>query len=1144
VNNAKPRLASRQKSIHVAEALANTQHFLGRLQVEALTDDLDTATTLRPRVEHLAWRLMPRVLEDVCGRLAPQSRQITLLRIDLDLGRIDPNHLEQDALRALETQFSDALAKAIGTAAFGANDEARSTPVGIHRLVRFEAYLETGRLPFLAGDDKFDVADHLRDLAAEQPSALIEMLRRRGRERHVLERLVLQLGDSGMQELLAVLAPADAAVIIGLLKDVVAVRRHAPPLAHIDKRPESALHQSLWITTIEFLLYDAGTQFNRRRFLERLLQREANRLGVEFVALLQWLAVAVEQSASRQPLVSSLPGTLKELLLECAAPSPEPDALATRWLVAPAAIEGRGASQPGLVAVVSLLDCASIDFDALVSALGPLTESQFSELVVHLQPNAGPWLIAELRRLEQVYTDSTSSRVRAVALMELAASGPQGIDSNALMEAIVGACVRHFGAPGRMPFAALALHGTALPGEPQATVAELWLAAEPFLATGRPEHAGPALAWLAASNPSRLCEAMQRAATGMPGAEASLAKRLLDRLLPGEILACLAPRERESMMRHADAVARDDAGFWLPLVTALLRGEDWLRVGSGTGLQEIAGPSDPLTDPPEQDRDPHARLGEQFDQFARLGDALDHDAPLPAWAATDLLQRSAAELAAVVFAEEPSRTFDRLWRGVQALRPQQHLLLLGRIAPWVVDRSGPLAQLLAGLDDEHRSRALTRAAVAALHGAQIDLPGLLQPAHQSTETQATLADATTSTTAFPTPTAPTAAPSRAPDDIDRLLAWLNGATVGTTEATRLAQVFNHLADAGNARLQHGLAQARGDPKARARWAAQLPPPSRGRLVLMLVPTGAKALLDGMMLLSVAARQVAQFGAPRVEPAELWALLFDELAEARQPDLPGLLAALTQRLTDGHSAQTTKLQARALHLAQQGGHVSVAAALRRSAPAPATTPPRTPAAAQRAKAPAVRAQLPPSRAPAASKPPSPSEPQGALYVRNAGLVLLNPYLPMLFDRLGLLTPDDAGQPRVDGVEAASRGVHLLQYLADGQLDSPEPMLLLNKLLCGMPTVLPVARHIEATPDELALCDDLLGAVISHWKALGGSSVAALRETFLQREGRLLHGDGRWSLQVQRKTLDVLADEVPWSFGVVFHPWMPEPIHVTW
>jgi hypothetical protein len=171
-----------------------------------------------------------------------------------------------------------------------------------------------------------------------------------------------------------------------------------------------------------------------------------------------------------------------------------------------------------------------------------------------------------------------------------------------------------------------------------------------------------------------------------------------------------------------------------------------------------------------------------------------------------------------------------------------------------------------------------------------------------------------------------------------------------------------------------------------------------------------------------------------------------------------------------------------------------------------------------------------------------EPVDALYIDDAGLVLLAPYLPALFERLDLLQP---GAVLIEGQEARSRAVHLLRYLATGELDAAEPRLLLPKLLCGLPTAEPVLAKAEPDAEMLATCDGLLAAVVANWPMLGNASVAALRETFLQREGRLLQAEGTWSLVVQRRGLiDHLVDHVPWSFSTVFHRWMPAPIQVTW
>jgi hypothetical protein len=168
----------------------------------------------------------------------------------------------------------------------------------------------------------------------------------------------------------------------------------------------------------------------------------------------------------------------------------------------------------------------------------------------------------------------------------------------------------------------------------------------------------------------------------------------------------------------------------------------------------------------------------------------------------------------------------------------------------------------------------------------------------------------------------------------------------------------------------------------------------------------------------------------------------------------------------------------------------------------------------------------------------------IYIGNAGLVLANPFLPHLFDALGLLGRNEAGKPRLRDEAAASRAVHLLQYLVDGRTDCPEPLLALNKVMCGMPVAAPVEREIEATDLERETCDMLLRSIVENWPILRNTSIAGLRETFLQRDGKLTYGEVGWRLQVQRKTLDILVDQVPWSIGVVFHAWMPAALHVTW
>src|SRR5690554_2368848 len=163
----------------------------------------------------------------------------------------------------------------------------------------------------------------------------------------------------------------------------------------------------------------------------------------------------------------------------------------------------------------------------------------------------------------------------------------------------------------------------------------------------------------------------------------------------------------------------------------------------------------------------------------------------------------------------------------------------------------------------------------------------------------------------------------------------------------------------------------------------------------------------------------------------------------------------------------------------------------------------------------------------------------LWVNNAGLVLLSPFLREVFQSCRLLENGDFKSP-----EMMARAVNLLVYLANGNEDLPEYEKLLPKLLCGVlwETFLPEVVPISDT--EMSEANELLIAVVNHWKALRNSSPEALQEVFIRRSGILMPGNPGIQLTVERKTQDVLLSHLPWGYAMVKLPWMPEILMVKW
>ena len=162
-----------------------------------------------------------------------------------------------------------------------------------------------------------------------------------------------------------------------------------------------------------------------------------------------------------------------------------------------------------------------------------------------------------------------------------------------------------------------------------------------------------------------------------------------------------------------------------------------------------------------------------------------------------------------------------------------------------------------------------------------------------------------------------------------------------------------------------------------------------------------------------------------------------------------------------------------------------------------------------------------------------------YIHNGGLVILWPYLPRFFTNLGLAD----GNSFIDDL-AAQRAVFLLQHLVAPDPETPESLLSLNKLLCGLDLQRPLPAGYSPTEREQDECAALFAALKLHWNVLANMSADRIRTDFLQREGILRPCSGNWQLQMENQVQDILVQRLPWPIGVVKLPWMDYAILVHW
>lgn len=165
---------------------------------------------------------------------------------------------------------------------------------------------------------------------------------------------------------------------------------------------------------------------------------------------------------------------------------------------------------------------------------------------------------------------------------------------------------------------------------------------------------------------------------------------------------------------------------------------------------------------------------------------------------------------------------------------------------------------------------------------------------------------------------------------------------------------------------------------------------------------------------------------------------------------------------------------------------------------------------------------------------------SLYIDNAGLVILHPFLLNLFQKLNLCK-DEVWIDK----KSQHKAVLLTQYLVTGQEVFFENELILNKLICGFPIENVINTKQKISKEEKEICNDLLLVVIDYWTVMKNSSVEALRETFLQRAGKLSLSETRSSeLWVEEKGVDVLLSSLPWGISMIQTPLMENFLHCYW
>ncbi|HEY5710418.1 MAG TPA: contractile injection system tape measure protein, partial [Allosphingosinicella sp.] len=294
------------------------RHLIGEQRIDvAVSPDLARPALLDRIGELNRSRFLP-LIERLFDEVDRPGELIRIDRLSIDLGRFDGDDLE-----GVEARLAQALRRALGEAlgnarrrpagAIGRGDGAERVGLGVALVEAFEHYLLHGAWPYGAGmDPGARPAACLAQLIAEEPAALVAMLRRRGPADPLLRRLVRQMPEAELRALLHRLEPAHAAYVLSYLDEVRASHEVEP----VVPATREELDETLWTIVLRDALQKAGLQANRKAFLRRLLAQLEAAHGVPAGSLVLQLRRGLKGVRGRRREPGSLVEILAELLAE------------------------------------------------------------------------------------------------------------------------------------------------------------------------------------------------------------------------------------------------------------------------------------------------------------------------------------------------------------------------------------------------------------------------------------------------------------------------------------------------------------------------------------------------------------------------------------------------------------------------------------------------------------------------------------------------------------------------------------------------------------------------------------------------------------------------------------------------------------
>ncbi len=257
--------------------------------------------------ELFADKHITEVANRVLMRCDQYGFEIEISKLDLDLGNIDEEDFEQDFERILEEKLEESLMREI---LYPSKKEDKRLEEADYQLEALKQFLLHGTLSWNLAQRFKNVIELFQSVLKSKAKELTSFLKSYGHYTSLQQRMIYQLDDPDLFEVVQLLAPAEFSFIRSY---VVFLRIKYAEAQHAQIREEER-RIVIWKVVYSYLLSNQSAAFNRKLFVKDTIGNLASHINLSYSELLRSLTFILDKDFS-----SAIPSGLQIILQELKA---------------------------------------------------------------------------------------------------------------------------------------------------------------------------------------------------------------------------------------------------------------------------------------------------------------------------------------------------------------------------------------------------------------------------------------------------------------------------------------------------------------------------------------------------------------------------------------------------------------------------------------------------------------------------------------------------------------------------------------------------------------------------------------------------------------------------------------------------------